>query len=298
MSSRHWLMVSSSILLACQVNASPDVTSREYKIMLDVHRFDYASEAQVVDEFLGELKDVIARSIDRSTSGQFALAKQREVSFFDVEGSCILRESGYSYRERIDGSKTSVSLKVRSPDRYIVGFEDVSSDNDSAESKFELDVGMNRHEAFRSIFSASTKYRSYEEINDIGHINDQFAGFKKRYDYDDAIPLSRVSNLQVTEHVYRGFEVDLGKFDAEFDLTLWYDSEFNENKVPVVAEISFGYEDSKAGYSRNVVRRSKALFEEMQKMGEWIDPDSQTKTSFVYNYDSNFCQPETQQGAE
>ncbi|GAL09130.1 hypothetical protein JCM19233_95 [Vibrio astriarenae] len=49
--------------------------------MLDVHRFDYASEAQVVDEFLGELKDVIARSIDRSTSGQFALAKQREVSF-------------------------------------------------------------------------------------------------------------------------------------------------------------------------------------------------------------------------
>ncbi|MEH0690798.1 hypothetical protein H4F17_17330 [Vibrio cholerae] len=277
-----------SLFASAAALANPEVTSREYKLMLEHQRFQFSTEAEDVARFVQELESVIRNSIDRPTSDAMTLKKQRSVSFYDVPGECTLNANGYSYRERVD-SKSSVSLKFRSPDRYIVGFDDVTSNEPSAKSKMELDVSANRHNTFRAIYSASTKFTNHDVIDSIGHINQRFSGFADRYALSDALPLKKVGNLTIYERVYSGLEVDLGKFDAEFDLTLWYLNQPRKNEKPVVAEISFSYEDDSASYSRKVVHRSKALFEAMQGMKQWVATDSITKTAYVYNFDPTFC---------
>ncbi|MGF1697267.1 hypothetical protein L4D20_18695 [Vibrio kyushuensis] len=278
-----------TLLISNVAVANPEVTSREYKLMLDKKQFNFSNETQKVDLFFRQMKSAVEAAIEREVSGEHELAKVREVSFFDTPGSCVLRKNGYSYRDRIDHGESTTSLKFRSPDRYIVGFEDVSSIADGAKSKFELDIGANPTNPFVGVYSASTKQPNSETVMTMGDINRYFTGFASRYDFDDSLVLSQVSDLLVYERVYRGVEIDLGKFDAEVDLTLWYQENPTNGSKPIVAEVSFSYEDKKAEYTRKVVNRAKTAFEAISNMSPWVDVHSQTKTSFVYNYDANFC---------
>jgi hypothetical protein len=83
--------------------------------------------------------------------------------------------------------------------------------------------------------------------------------------------------------------IDLGQFDAELSVTLWYTGSLNSSSVPVVAELSFRYQDSSADYSQKVVNRAAQSFAALQTLSSWLDNNAQTKTQFVYGYQSNFC---------
>lgn len=269
--------------------ANPDVTSREYKLMLKVSEFSYTSESADVNDFLDDLEAAVEAAISRNVTGSESLTKIRDVMFYDVQGDCTLQSLGYSFRERVDSGSSEVTLKFRSPDRYISDFEDLSATSGSAEEKLEADVGISSASTFAVVYGHSTKAPNSRTINQMDDINDQFPGFDSDYGLSDSLDLDQVGDLSVREHVYKGREIDLGSIDAEISVTLWYDGVPSGSQAPLVAEVSFKYEDSSADYTRKVVNRAKVAFEAIQSLTTWTDPASKTKTRFVYDYDSGFC---------
>ena len=288
-------MVKKSILLLtiCMshlVSANPDVTSREYKLMLDVSQFSFATASADVSDLLNDAENTVELAISRTVSGSPYLAKTRDVTFFDTPGSCELNKLGYSFRERVENGNSEVTLKFRSPDRYISDFEDVSASNNQSETKLEADVGYSATTAFKVVYGHSTTSPNTRNINELEDINDQFPGFDQDYGLSNNLALSKVGNLTVREYVYKGVSVDLGQFDADVSVTLWYQGVPSGNDTPLVAEISFKYKDNNGSYTRKVVNRAKVAFEALQDLTPWVDPASKTKTRFVYDFNSTFCQ--------
>jgi hypothetical protein len=76
---------------------------------------------------------------------------------------------------------------------------------------------------------------------------------------------------------------------AKISVTLWYNGVPSGAQVPVVAEVSFKYEDSSVDYTQAVVKRAETAFYALQDLTSWVDPNSKTKTQFVYEYGEGFC---------
>jgi hypothetical protein len=271
------------------VMANPDVTSREYKLMLDPDGFAYNTEYSDVATFLSAAETAVENAISRNVTGSHYLAKTRDVMLYDTDGSCQLKSNGYSFRERIENGDSEVTLKFRSPDRYISDFEDLSASSGAAETKLEADIGASSTTSFKVVYGHSTTVPNTRNINEMEDINDQFPGFDNDYGFSNSTALDLVGNLSIREHVYKGLEIDLGQFDAKISVTLWYNGVPSGAQVPVVAEVSFKYEDSSADYTQAVVRRAEAAFYALQGLTSWVDPNSKTKTQFVYEYNSGFC---------
>ncbi|MES1940264.1 hypothetical protein T5B8_08479 [Salinisphaera sp. T5B8] len=279
------------VLTAIPVQANPDVISREYKLMLDASRFQYQNEQRDVLDLMQTARPAIEEAIDRDVIGTATLDHDRQVRFFDTADSCALDQLGYSFRERIEDGDSEVTLKFRSPDRYIADFEDLSSSTHGAQSKLEADVGATGDIPFKVVYSHSTKAPNTRKLNRMDDIHAHFPGFEDDYGLDDDLALSVVGALTVTERVYRNVDIDLGQHDAEISITLWYAGAPSGDQAPAVAEISFKYEDPSADYTRKVVNRARQAFDALRGLSDWVKPDGQTKTRFVYQYDRTFCQP-------
>ncbi|MET1255528.1 hypothetical protein [Aliikangiella maris] len=284
------LMVCNLAAIAANVKANPDVTSREYKLMLKANSFSYTNEALNVLELLDNIETTVESAISRNVTGTAKLSKVRDIKFYDVEKTCVLKHIGYSFRERMTGGNSEVTLKFRSADRYISNFENLSAISNQAESKLEADIGISSTSTFNVVYGHSTKVPNSRTINKMDDINEQFPGFQQNYAFSNSLDLNLVGNLTIREHVYKGVVIDLGKFDAEISVTLWYNAVPSGNQMPVVAEVSFKYEDNSADYTKKVVNRAKQSFEAIQGLTNWIDPNSKTKTKFIYDYNSSFCQ--------
>ena len=280
-------------VLACcttsMVNANPDVTSREYKLMLDASQFSYNSEYSDVQDLIDDVETAVESALSRSVTGTPQLTKQRTVMFFDVQGSCDLNAAGYSFRERVDNNQSEVTLKFRSQDRYISDFEDVSSSTNGAETKLEADIGKSSEAPIKIVYGHSTKAPNTRTINKVDDIHAHFPEFENDYGWNDNTSLSLVGNLTVHERVYKDVFIDLGQHDAELSVTLWYNAAPTQSSSPIIAEVSFKYEDSSADYTRKVVNRALDAFSAMQGLTSWVDNNALTKTRFVYQYDNSFC---------
>lgn len=280
-------------VLACcatnMVNANPDVTSREYKLMLDASQFSYNSEYSDVQDLIDDIETSVEAAITRDVTGTPSLSKQRIVKFFDVAGSCDLNAIGYSFRERIENSQSEVTLKFRSADRYISDFEDVSSTTSGGESKLEADISKSNEADMKIVYGHSTKVPNTRTINNFQDIHAHFPGFEDEYNWNNNTALSLVGNLTVHERVYKDVFIDLGQHDAEVSVTLWYNGAPTQGSSPIVAEVSFKYEDSAADYTRKVVNRALDAFSAMQGLTSWVDNNALTKTRFVYQYNNSFC---------
>jgi hypothetical protein len=259
------------------------VGSREYKVLLDTSRF--SGDPDLAAALLeAEIIDLVEENLDRPHEGTLTeLDKQRTVWFLDTPGSCMLRSQGYALRERFEDEEREVTLKFRSPDRYLAANADVSADSDDAETKLEEDIKP----PHASVFSQSTKVEvsldaAFERFEDT---SDLFPGLDD-LDVDDDAPLALVGGLQVYERVYGELEVDLGKQEADLEITLWYASP--DDAEPAVAELSFKYKSKTEDYQPKSVRRGMRLFELLQGL-DWIATDSTTKTAFVYGYAPTFC---------
>jgi len=257
--------------------------------MLKASLFQYNTEALNVGSFLDDAKTSIEAAINRNVTGNESLTKIRDIKFFDTLGTCQLNGIGYSFRERAEGDDSEVTLKFRSPDRYISYFEDLSATNPQAKEKLEADIGISPTSTFKVVYGHSTTAPNKRTINKMADINDQFPGFDKDYRFSDNTDLNLVGNLIIREHVYIGKEIDLGSINAEISVTLWYKEAPSGAQKPVVVEVSFKYKDSSAVYTQKVVNRAKESFEALQGLTSWTDPNSKTKTKWVYDYDSKFC---------
>lgn len=268
------------------VAADPVTTSREYKVMLNPSAFS-GNAATAVANFWNALKALIENaSIHRPTTGNLNTVSTRTVRFYDTPGTCVLDRSDYSFRERVQNGNREVTLKFRSPDRFIADKRDVEGDDNAAVTKFEEDISA----PFRSVYSHSSTVPIGAGKN-LNYMDDPIGLFPGLgpLGFNESEPIAIVGGLSVYEKAYEGASVDLGALLAQFSLTLWYAS--SSATTPLLAEISFKYGHPTADYSNNVVTRAKALFEAMQAMTPWVAPNALLKTSFVYQYDPNFCQP-------
>lgn len=271
-------------LFVTLLQAQTKVGSREYKLMLDASKFTGANPISAVFNYWNALNSKIATDLDRTTSGSFSLAKNRTVMMYDTVGSCLLYNNSLIFRERVENGDREVTLKFRSLDRYIAGHQDMSGTEADAETKFEQDLGA----PYTSKFSHSTT-QGISSSKNLNKLDDPIRLYPdiEKYNFNDETSIVKVGGLTIYEKVYKGTEVDLGNKDAGFALTLWYTS--STSTTPAVAEISFKYKDVNEDFSENVVTRAKKLFEIMQTLTTWNNPNSTTKTAFIYNYNPSFC---------
>lgn len=271
------------------LHATGDVTSREYKHMLNTLMFTYSNEYAAANNFGDIIESSVEYALGRNVKGHFSLEKQREVKFFDTPSSCFLKNNQYAFRERVENGQSEVTLKYRNTDRFISAYEDVSSSTYGAKTKLEEDISKSTNQAFKSVYGHSTKAPNSRNINRINDIFHHFPAFAQRYAINSHTSLLPISML-IYERVYTGMDIDLGSIDAGISLTLWYDQIPSAQVSPVVAELSFKYKDPDAEYSRKVVNRAKVAFETIGNLNPWISQVALTKTAWIYASNPNFCQ--------
>lgn len=84
------------------------------------------------------------------------LSKTRQVRFFDSPNTCLLKNKGYIFRERVENGQSEVTLKYRGYDQYIAAFEDLSGSSSQAETKLEEDISSKNGQAFKDNLTLST----------------------------------------------------------------------------------------------------------------------------------------------
>lgn len=292
----RWIAVLPMLLVVNTVYAKAEVTSREYKWLLEPTQFTFQNEESDVERYTQQAANSITQTIDRDVTGQASLNKERLVSYWDVPNTCTLRDLGYSLRERsnaYDPDDREATLKYRSVDRFVSAYEDLDSDRKDAESKLEDDLVLGEKGAITIKVSHSTTLPDYgKTINKVDDIYDDFPGFKDKYgDIDADVPLQKVGGVTFYERRYKGQQIDLGQFDADLVISLWYtsaDPQPDEN--PVIAEASFDYADAQGEYTPKVVQRAQQAFIAMGQLTPWAKLDGITKTQFAYQYNPSFCQ--------
>ena len=275
------------------------VGSREYKVMLKTAKFtgDQQQLRKQTARFWQDFNKAIADHVFDTDGALDEIDKKRSIVFWDTADHC-LRTNGYVFRERHDFSngnddkQREVTLKFRHPDRYLAAGQDVTAaDGIEEDAKFEEDIKA----PFQSIFSLSNKIplapeENLAKVSDIlrlfPHIKEGLGGC------DPETTVTPVGNYKARELVIDGSDFQLGedpKVEAECAIVVWHDHAGGETD-PEVVEFSFRYKnDDDEGefieaYATEVVRRAYAVFQILQDtMGEWVDPQSLTKTAFVYS---------------
>ncbi len=263
-----------------------NVLSREYKIMLRADPFG-GTEAEVLQaadrfwrDFAAAIEDVVP-SVDGRLD---TIEKRRTIRFFDTPEK-RLRTNDYVFRERcdVDGSAREVTLKYRHPDRYLAEGRDMKAEHaERGKTKFEEDIKP----PFLKLFSHSTKQpvEAELELDRMQRPAELFPDLAGRLDdFVEDEPLEAVGGFTAFELVVEGASFRIRKdpeIDADCGLVVWYD---DANRTePVVAEFSFKYESEDEEYTPSMARRAYDAFRSLQSLDAWIDPDSQTKTAFVY----------------
>jgi hypothetical protein len=263
------------------------VISREYKLMLQAARFT-GGEAQLLNT-AGQLWDDFAGAIGPfvpSVEGGFdTISPDRLVTFLDSQAR-HLWAAGYVFRvrRRLEGGRSEVTLKFRHPDRYVAESRQMKSPLLRAEIKFEEDVKP----PFISLYGFSTKGRvgRKDVPNTLDAVSAMFPDLRKRLGkVDGGLKLRRVNGLTVREVVVTGPFLTIGAkphVDAECALIVWYD-QGHPATHPVAVEFSFRYGNPAGRYSGKVANRAFNVFEMLQRdLGDWVDPNSTTKTALVF----------------
>jgi hypothetical protein len=260
------------------------VTSREYKLMLNVDRFKDREHASEV--FLS-LLDFLVRKARGSVVEEQNEEERRYTSYLDtLQGA--LRQQGFALRlreEDDDEEEFQINLKYRASDRYISAAQDLSSPQDG-KTKFEEDILP----PFVSKFSHSTSIETDAdpELDSMHKVMALFPGLRE-LDIDENAPVETVNDFKALEVVRKLCKL---KFDEEpiikASLSFWYLTE-DEDEWPMIGEFSFDYdvpdngadEDELEMYPHRVVEGANRLFNALQKQEGWISFNTTTKTAFA-----------------
>jgi hypothetical protein len=260
------------------------VTSREYKLMLNVDRFKHREQASGV--FLS-LLDFLVKKEGGSVVEKQNEEERRQTSYLDTpEGA--LRRQGFALRlreEAHDEDEFQINLKYRASDRYISAAQDLSSPQEG-KTKFEEDVLP----PFISKFSHSTsiKLDTDPELDSMQKVMSLFPGLRD-LDIDENTSVETVNDFKALEIVRNLCKLE---FDEEpiikASLSFWYLTG-EEDEWPLVGEFSFDYDvlDSEADreklemYPPRMVEGANRLFNALQKQEGWLSFNTTTKTAFA-----------------
>jgi uncharacterized protein YjbK len=110
------------------------VTSREYKVMMNAHRFKDRDPG--AEEFLDLITFLITKEGGTVTEQQNK-EERRQTSYLDTP-QFALRQNGFSLRLREEADGFQLNLKYRDADRYISASKDLSASS-KGKIKFEED---------------------------------------------------------------------------------------------------------------------------------------------------------------
>ena len=289
------------------------VTSREYKLMLNVSHFrdrEYGGK-----EFWELVKYLASRNqatiIDLDDKDKWYKEKERTTYYLDT-ATLDLRRQGFIVRLREEIKKKQkkeykLTLKYRSSDRYISASKNLSAtlpdklkEAKEPESKFEQDIVP----TFSSKFSNSTSIESEQEfeIKNIKDLTEIFPGLKElELPINEKIKI--VNNFKAHEIVMKInsrilFDQDYEKIEElqiKPSFSFWYLPE-KDLKLPLVTEFSFDYDVQKTTEKSNslaknnleqfpypLVAESNKLFASLQKQTNWVNLNSTTKTAYAYD---------------
>ncbi|MGH7457426.1 MAG: hypothetical protein ACRENG_39115, partial [bacterium] len=153
------------------------VTSREYKLMLNVDRFMDRDQGSRV--FLGLIDFLIKKAGGTIIDEQNNEEEKRQTSYLDTP-ELALRQHGFALRlrEEAKADEFQINLKYRASDRYISAAQDLSSPQAEADkTKFEEDILP----PFVSKFSHSTsvKTNAKPDLSSMQKVTAFFPGLKK-----------------------------------------------------------------------------------------------------------------------
>lgn len=256
------------------------VTSREFKMMLNVDRFqDRAAGAAAfwkLVTFIFVTKEggkVIKEQEEEET---------RVTSYLDTPGAA-LRQHGLILRlRRESATKFNANLKHRSPDRYLSAARDVSSPQ-ADENKFEEDV-LPPHSAK---FSKSTrvKFKADPAIKSIGDVVALFPGVRSLA-IPEQTPVVTAGGFEAREVVRKIGQLSFGGPEVKAALSFWY-LLGEQGELPIVGEFSFDYdaEQTKPGeleqFHPATVDGVSRFFNSLQAHAGWFNPNLTTKTAFA-----------------
>lgn len=265
------------------------IKSREYKLILSANRF--ADRNVGTDAF----QDLVASMLDQQGADVKTQSKEeiRRTWYIDTPGFQF-RRSGYVLRIRHQGTdrkEYKITLKRRSPDRYLAANADVSSARRKKDSpKFEEDILP----VFRSMFSKSNARISdrepeFETVSDAAQL---FPGLKN-LGIGKKTRLQKVNGFEAHEIFRKLAKARFGNdTEIKFGLSFWYQSRHRTKRQwPLIAECAFDYDADPEGVDQDcigddfplaTIRGSKALFSSLQNQHGWFDPAGTTKTRYAY----------------
>ena len=276
-----WLGLAGLLGFAAAAQAADDpLTAKEYKVLLNPAKFE-AQPVDTANSFLNELRTKLAAAgFDRTVKGSFEDDENRTVRFYDSLGTCLLRASGYSFRERVEGTEHKINLKFRSDNQSTAAGTKVSVS--PGEAELEADITPDKWVYSHSATETLPPGKTLKTLADVVGLFPPTAAL--------GLPsegtLSVVGDLSINERTYDGPKSDLGQNKAEFTLTLWYAGAPPELAS---AEVSFKVEDKDGDFTDKVDQRSKLMFDTIRGMASWVSANSTTKTQWVYQYQPNFC---------
>lgn len=262
------------------------ITSREYKVVL---QHDAFVERRHALQSLSQQLQQLTTELDVHIAGEFESPKQREVTFFDTQDR-LLRRSSLLLRRRIDQERRDVrfTLKCRNQDRYIAaGFDVSAAAGFDYKAKFEEDIVL----PFSSRFSSSGTVKfEQDEIADspfgltprpAGDLADLFPGLAGLFQRHEATAseVVVVNGIHAFEEVHGGLVIKLAKAaKVELQAVVWCN---HPAGTPILAELSFQFQDDNENFSADAARAAKRFFESLDRL-DIHKPSGKTKTQFVY----------------
>jgi CYTH domain len=257
------------------------VTSREYKLMLNVDRFADRDRGTrqlwaVVEFLVGKAGGAVAEQQDEEET--------RETHYLDTPGQ-DLRQRRLALRVRREKKKRKVTLKLREPDRYLAAAFDLRTTADDPEWKFEEDILP----PFAGAFAHSVSFETKQDpgVTTVAGLVALFPGLEDVL----AVPPT-TSVVPVNGFTAQEIARKLGKlrFDGEPVVkamaSFWYLAGA-PGDYPLVAEFSFDYDAPDPGqaleqFPPRVVRGANDLFAGLQRQSGWLDLRGTTKTAAAY----------------
>jgi hypothetical protein len=273
-------LLAALLLPAIAVHASQPawVDSKEYKVLIDPARFagDPLVAAQALQHDLQQRVQQLG--FDKPITGQFVADGDDRVSYYDVPGTCLFQQQGYTFRLR-QGEDNSVQWKYRHADEELAAATNVSGGGVNPKTKLETDVSPG------SLVYAHSTSQEATHAGEPHHVREVIAQFPSASLFGEqaAEALAPVGGLHIHQLEYSGPSSDLGKSNAKFTLSLWS----VDRTAPALVELSFRVKaDDEAYFTVPVLQRSQILMKAISSLDGWTLSPSTTKTAWLYNYRS------------
>lgn len=284
------------------------VTSREYKLLLNTERFRARAESTEafwnLVAFVATQQDweVVPNDQDsEKKNNPQGEERPRTVQYLDTPNFELQRQ-GVVVRLRYEPDQKKppykVMLKYRSPDRYLAASGDLSctKDVDKDDRKFEEDILP----PFTSKFSASASFRSNEPpafVTKVDHIKadmvmgqllDLFPGLKNLGIPADT-SIRPANDFKAHEVMQCIGKLKVADTTLKLALSHWYVQAIDLG-YPLVSEFSFNYDlpdedhhpDALEQFPPSLVRGADRLYASIQDYAAWLAPASTTKTKLAF----------------